>query len=80
MNLALRPLKFVRLEAPEAMGEAARRVIDVLSSLATDSERMRVLAAASAIYGREKDAKWFLDAAIDPQARSPRCGRCGQVR
>jgi hypothetical protein len=76
----LRPIKSTIPDPLRELVEATGAVVGALALLSSDAERMRVLAAASAVYGREPDARWFLIAADDPQARSSRCGRCGQAR
>jgi hypothetical protein len=58
--------------------DAMDKVLDAIRPLATDSARMRVMAAASCVYGADNDAAWFLDAAR--KIKGSRCARCGHAR
>ncbi len=58
--------------------DAMGKVLDAIRPLATDSARMRVMAAASCLYGADSDAQWFLEAARGQ--RGSRCARCGHAR
>jgi hypothetical protein len=61
----------------QEMADAMGSVLDAIRPLESDSARMRVLAAASCMYGADNDARWFLAKAV--RGTESRCGRCGHV-
>lgn len=62
----------------QTLVDATGKIVAALELLDGEANRMRALAMASAAYGAEEDAEWFLRKAREPEARSPRCGRCGR--
>jgi hypothetical protein len=64
--------------SPASMAAAMYRVLEAIAPLPSDSAKMRVLAAASTVYGADDDAAWFLDAARE--IKGFRCARCGTPR